>query len=223
MIWRLLPLIGVLLMTGLACCWRPWMQFRRHGTWGVLLFRSGRPGQTLRDGLLVTLFVLLLGQAILAAGWPQALATLHEDDSATTTLLRRVTGAVLMLGGIALLVMAQLHLGVSWRIGIDEGAAPGLVTEGLYRLTRNPIYLGLLVTIAGYALLLPTMLSGALLLGTWTGARRQVAVEEAYLLRTYGETYRSYAGRVGRRNWPVAVIVEMRGSRPASTLASVIF
>jgi protein-S-isoprenylcysteine O-methyltransferase Ste14 len=190
MIWRLLPLTGVLLMIGVACCWRAWMQFRRHGTWGVLLFRSGRPGQTLRDGLLVALFVLLLGQAVVAAGWPE------EKFAATTP--GRVTGAVLFLGGIALLVMAQLHLGASWRIGIEEGAAPGLVTSGLYRLARNPIYLALLVVVAGYALLLPTALSFALLLGTWVGVRSQVAVEEAYLLRTYGAAYRSYARRVGR-------------------------
>ncbi len=173
------------------------MQFRRYGISGVLLFRSGRPGQTLRDGLLVALFVLLLGQAILAAGWPQTLAPLHEGDAAATTL-RRVVGAVLLFGGIALLVMAQLHLGASWRIGIEEGAAPGLVTSGLYRLTRNPIYLALLIVVAGYALLLPTTLSLVLLLGTWVGVRRQVAVEEAYLLRTYGAAYRSYAGSVGR-------------------------
>jgi protein-S-isoprenylcysteine O-methyltransferase Ste14 len=95
-------------------------------------------------------------------------------------------------------VTAQLHLGASWRIGIDEGASPGLVTSGLYRFCRNPIFLALLVTLSGYTLMLPTRLSLGLLLGAYIGVRQQVAAEEAYLLRTYGESYREYARRVGR-------------------------
>ena len=45
----------------------------------------------------------------------------------------RVTGSVLVLGATALMLVAQLDLGASWRVGIDEGARPGLVTGGLYR------------------------------------------------------------------------------------------
>ena len=32
---RFVPLLGVLLMIGAAFCWRPWLQYRRHGAWGV--------------------------------------------------------------------------------------------------------------------------------------------------------------------------------------------
>ena len=94
--------------------------------------------------------------------------------------------------------MAQLDLGASWRIGIEEGTSPGLVTTGLYRFCRNPIFLAILITLTGYTLLLPTRLSLALLLGTFLGVRQQVLVEEAYLLRSYGDSYREYARRVGR-------------------------
>lgn len=154
MIWRLLPLVGAVLFVGVVFCWRPWLQFRRHGTWGIILFRSEHRGQNLRDGLTVALFILL--------------------------------------------VTAQLHLGASWRIGIEEGATPGLITSGLYRFSRNPIFLALLITVASYAVLLPTRLSLVLPLGTYLGIRQQVAAEEAYLLRAYGDGYRGYARRVGR-------------------------
>jgi protein-S-isoprenylcysteine O-methyltransferase Ste14 len=80
----------------------------------------------------------------------------------------------LFFGGLALLVAAQLRLGASWRIGIEEGAAPGLVTDGLYRVCRNPIFLALLVTLAGYALLLPTWLSLGLVVGAWAAIRPPV-------------------------------------------------
>lgn len=109
-----------------------------------------------------------------------------------------MTGAVLLFGGIVLLVIAQLDLGASWRIGIEEGASPGLVTSGLYRFCRNPIFLAIVVTLTGYTLLVLTRLSVILLLGAFIGIRQQVLAEEPYLLRTYGDAYRQYARHVGR-------------------------
>jgi protein-S-isoprenylcysteine O-methyltransferase Ste14 len=196
-IWRFLPLVGAVLVVGVVGCWRPWLQFRRHGTWGIILFRSSRRGQNLRDGLLVLLLILVLGQAIVAAGWPESLSPL-DAGTPVARAAQRVAGAVFLFGGIVLLVTAQLHLGTSWRIGIEESARPGLVTSGLYRVSRNPIFLALLVTLTGYAVLLPTRLSLIMLLGAYVGVRQQMSAEEAYLLHAYGEAYRTYARRVGR-------------------------
>lgn len=197
MIWRLLPLVGILCLFGIAACWRPWLQSRRYGSPGIVLFRSGRRGQNLRDGLSILLFLLLVGQAIMAAGWPESLSSLGAIYQLEPGPLQ-VIGAVLLFGGTALLVIAQLRLGASWRIGIDERASPGLVTDGFYRFCRNPIFVAMLITLIGYALLLPTWLSLVLLLGAFVGIRQQVLEEEAYLLRTYGDAYREYARRVGR-------------------------
>jgi len=195
--WRYLPLTGVVLIVFITGCLRPWLQFRRHGTFGVLLFRSGRWMQTLRDALLVALVALLIGQAIVAADDRHVPYLLVAEQSAAHDALQ-VAGAILLFGGIALLAAAQLNMGASWRIGIDEGAAPGLVSSGLYRFCRHPIYLGLLTAIAGYAAMLLTPLSLALLVGAYAGARAQAAAEEAYLLRTYGDAYRDYARQTGR-------------------------
>ena len=184
---RFLPLAGIVLVTLIACGWRPWLQYRRHGTWGIVLFRSGNPGQTFRDVMMVLLIVLLFAQALVAAAGP---------EPAVNRL--NVAGAICMFGAIALLVVGQLHLGASWRIGIDDKAAPGLVTAGIYRYSRNPIFLALAIFVAGYTMLLPTLLSLALLAGTLIGIRLQVRAEEAYLVKSYGESYRQYARRVGR-------------------------
>jgi protein-S-isoprenylcysteine O-methyltransferase Ste14 len=96
------------------------------------------------------------------------------------------------------MVMAQLHLGGSWQIGIEEGTGPGLVTGGVFCFCRNPIFLGMSLSIAGLAVLLPIWLSVAVLLGSLVCVRSQVLEEEAYLLRAYGDEYRAYARRVGR-------------------------
>jgi len=176
---------------------RPWLHRRRYGTSGIVLFQSGRWTQNLRDAAMLLLVALLIRQAILAANSPHALRLLVAGEGLPHYVLE-VAGAVLLIGGTALLAAAQLNMGASWRVGIKEGEAPGLVTGGLYRFSRNPIYLGLLAALAGYAALLPTALSLALLAAAYVGVRIQVAAEEAYLERTYGDAFRAYARRVGR-------------------------
>ena len=184
---RWLPLIGTLLFLAIGIGWRGWLQSRRYGSSGILLFQSGRWQQNLRDSLGLLLVVCLVGQALLAAREPS-----RSFDGLTAI------GVMFLFGGIAFLVAAQLQLGSSWRVGIDEGAAPGLVTTGLYRWCRNPIYLAMLSVLTGYTALVPTRLSVGLLVGTFIVIRVQVLAEEAYLLRTYGARYREYASRAGR-------------------------
>ena len=197
MVASALPLIAVLVFYGLGFGWRTWVQLRRYGSSGIVLFRSGRPGQHLREALFVVLAVALLAEAALAAVAPRRLPGLVPLAPATAAVLR-ATGTVMVLGATALMLAAQLDLGASWRVGIDEGARPGLVTGGLYRWSRNPIYVAMLTALLGFALLLPSWISLGLLIGAGLGIRRHVRDEEAYLARTYGEEYRRYAARVGR-------------------------
>jgi protein-S-isoprenylcysteine O-methyltransferase Ste14 len=159
----------------------------------VILFRSGRWGQHVRDAMLVAFTLVILAQAVIAAVSPAPVLPLIGDDP-----LMQVAGIACLFGGVILVVIAQLQMGASWRIGIDEGPAPGLVTGGLYRFCRNPIYIALLSVVLGYTLLLPTRLSVALLIGSIIAVWQQVRTEEAYLLRTYGEEFQEYARDVGR-------------------------
>jgi protein-S-isoprenylcysteine O-methyltransferase Ste14 len=189
---RFVPLIGVVLFVGVGLVWRAWLQKRRYGTSGVVLFRSGRTAQTFRELLLVLLVLALATEAVLAAIRPADL------ERAYLFTPMQLLGAILVLGGIAMTTLAQLDMGPSWRVGVDETARPGLVLRGLYRFSRNPIYVGMIVTIAGFALLVPTAVTWVMLVATVAGIRRQVLGEEDYLARTYGDSYRDYARRVGR-------------------------
>jgi protein-S-isoprenylcysteine O-methyltransferase Ste14 len=195
--WNLIPLAGTVLFIGIAFGWRPWLHLRRYGTWGVLLFRSVNAGQTLRDSLTVMLWLLLLGQAIVVSAWIEPRFLLLAIVDGPTVEFLRVIGSVLLFLGLIVFVRALLDLGASWRIGIEEDTKPGLVTSGLYRFCRNPIFLALLIFLTGYTLLLLTPLSLALLLGTYIGVRQQTSAEEDYLRRAYGN-YHEYARLVGR-------------------------
>jgi len=74
-----------------------------------------------------------------------------------------------------------------------------LVVRGLYRYTRNPMYVGVLTVILGWVLLFPTgMLVGyAMLVGI--GFHLVVVLyQERHLRHAFGDEYDAYCSRVGR-------------------------
>lgn len=56
-------------------------------------------------------------------------------------------GIGLLLASLAWTITAQVQMGNSWRIGIDEEKETALVQKGLFRLSRNPIFLGMQITL----------------------------------------------------------------------------
>ncbi len=109
-------------------------------------------------------------------------------------------GMLLMLCG--LLALAWCVLDFAWRgKGTPAPIDPPkhLVKSGLYRFTRNPMYVGVLMTLCGEALLWP---SWTLVL--YTAAIGAVfhlfirAYEEPTLRRLFGEEYERYCAEVGR-------------------------
>jgi len=74
-----------------------------------------------------------------------------------------------------------------------------LVTGGIYRYTRNPMYLGMVVFLAGLALKLGSV-------GAWIPIPVFIAIvqwqfivnEEVFLTAIYGDTYRAYQEKVRR-------------------------
>jgi protein-S-isoprenylcysteine O-methyltransferase Ste14 len=108
-------------------------------------------------------------------------------------------GLVLALCGIVLTFGAQLAMGDSWRVGVDPEERTVLVTDGPFRLVRNPIYSAMLPTVFGLVLMVPSVLALVALPCLLVALELQVRlVEEPYLLRTHGKEYASYAARVGR-------------------------
>lgn len=101
--------------------------------------------------------------------------------------------------GVAATIGAQWSMGTSWRIGVEETERTALVTDGAFALARNPIFTAMAVTAAGLAAMVPNLVSLAGLLLTIGAIELQVrVVEEPYLRRVHGETYRAYAATVGR-------------------------
>jgi protein-S-isoprenylcysteine O-methyltransferase Ste14 len=107
-------------------------------------------------------------------------------------------GAGLMAACIVAVAASYLEMGASWRIGIDERAPGALVTSGLYRRSRNPIYLAADLFIAGSFLLNPTLAGFIYLVLTPAIFHAQIKREEAFLQAVHGQQYAAYAAATPR-------------------------
>jgi protein-S-isoprenylcysteine O-methyltransferase Ste14 len=183
---------GLALFALVAFVWRAWLQYRRTGDTG--LRASSRTAREVASGSL-----LALGVVAIVLGPVMDLAGVLSRVDALTGAAFRATGVALFVFGFALTVVAQLKMGRSWRVGVDRSEKTDLVTGGVFRYVRNPIFSAMTAAFAGVALLVPNLLtiSGALLV--FLGLELHVRlVEEPYLRRTHGEQYLGYARTAGR-------------------------
>jgi protein-S-isoprenylcysteine O-methyltransferase Ste14 len=167
---------------------------RRTGSTGFVGI-SGRPGSPEWLGGVLFAIALVLGflaPVLQLAAVIQPLARLDGP-------IGHLGGFVLSLAGIVLTLAAQSAMGNSWRIGVDPCERTTLVIDGPFALVRNPIFVAMLPTALGLALLTPNAVAllgvGALLAALELQTR---VVEEPYLLSAHGADYARYAGRVGR-------------------------
>ena len=187
-------LVIYILFALLSLVGRGWLQYRRTGDYGYRGL-SGRTGSLeWFGGLLLTLGAM----AALVA----PVTELSVDVSGFRFFLPasvRLAGLALMLLGVALTLVAQLEMGSSWRVGVDSTETTELVTTGLFRWVRNPIFAGTLAVFVGLVLAVPNVIAAVALAAALAGIEIHVReVEEPYLIRIHGDRYRSYAQRVGR-------------------------
>lgn len=107
-------------------------------------------------------------------------------------------GFVTGLLGLSLCLYAQVKMGSSWRVGIDEKVRTELVTTGLYQFIRNPTYVGLFLLNLGVWLIWPTWTIFLLNFCFVTFLEIQVRCEEDYLLSVHGKEYSDYKNRTKR-------------------------
>ncbi|MCS4302665.1 MULTISPECIES: methyltransferase family protein [Chryseobacterium] len=107
-------------------------------------------------------------------------------------------GIALMIFSFIWVIVAQLYMKDSWRIGIDDKLKTKLITNGVFSFSRNPVFLGMTVSLIGFFLLLPTMISLIFFLTGNILIQVQIRLEEDHLLKQHGETYETYKKRVGR-------------------------
>jgi protein-S-isoprenylcysteine O-methyltransferase Ste14 len=110
----------------------------------------------------------------------------------------KIAGFALVSGGLIIFIFAFLSFGNSWRIGIDRQTPGGLVTGGIFGITRNPIYVAFNLFFIGMFLLNGTIFFLIFALLASVSVHFQILREEQFLSKQYGERFDAYRKRTPR-------------------------
>ncbi|MBN2006075.1 MAG: isoprenylcysteine carboxylmethyltransferase family protein [Anaerolineae bacterium] len=105
--------------------------------------------------------------------------------------------AVILLPGIFFVIAAFLRLGKDSRFGVSE-ASGGLRTTGIYRISRNPMYVGFYLVALASWVFSPHPLNIACGVVGIVVHHFVVLTEERFLLEKYGAAYETYKREVRR-------------------------
>lgn len=102
---------------------------------------------------------------------------------------------------VALIMFRLTHrtLGRNWSVSLDVREGHRLITDGIYRKVRHPMYSAFWLWAVAQALLLPNWVAGfSGLAGFGILFFGRIAREERLMLETFGNQYRDYMARTSR-------------------------
>jgi len=105
-------------------------------------------------------------------------------------------GAVLVALGLSFAIWARVHLAGNWSGTVTLKQGHDLIRSGPYRLTRHPIYTGILLAVLGSAIALAEWRGIVALALIALAFLRKIDIEEGFLTARFGEAYTRYRAEV---------------------------
>lgn len=103
----------------------------------------------------------------------------------------------LLLAGLGFAIPSLFQLGEELRFGLSQQQA-AIKSTGLYRVSRNPLYLGFYLIAFASCLYVPSAINLILVMVAIAVHHWIILAEERFLHRQFGKTYDQYSGRVRR-------------------------
>jgi protein-S-isoprenylcysteine O-methyltransferase Ste14 len=165
---------------------------------GVFIHRARRRRKTDKGDARDRLLIALVGVGQIALPllfvWTRALDFADRAQPSACLPL----GAVAMAAGLWLFWRSHVDLGDNWSVTLEIDSMHRLVTRGVYRRVRHPMYTSFLVSGLGQALLLANWIAGpAALVAVALLVRVRLPREEAMMIEAFGDDYRGYVRRTG--------------------------
>lgn len=110
----------------------------------------------------------------------------------------KIIGLIFLTFSFLLVFAAQIHMRNSFRIGIDLDTRTELVSNGLFRFSRNPIYVGMMGSLLGIFLVSPNAFTLLINIIAYILIQVQIRLEEDYLLKLHGNAFLTYKSNVRR-------------------------
>ena len=104
----------------------------------------------------------------------------------------------LLILSLMVVWIAQSQMANSWRIGIDEKNKTKLVTKGLFSISRNPIFLGIMIANIGLFLVIPNAFTLLIISLSTISINTQIRLEEEFLKSEFEDEYLEYTRKVRR-------------------------
>lgn len=104
----------------------------------------------------------------------------------------KIIGLTLLLFSLIWTIVAQYQMKDSWRMGIDDKSETKLIKKGLFKISRNPIFFGLIISFIGLFLMTPNVITLIILTLGVPLIQIQIRLEEEFLLKLHKEDYNKY-------------------------------
>lgn len=169
------------------------LQYRMTGDFGIRFAGKGSPPVQIMASLLLVLSGLLI--LFYAIG----VTTGYLKLSFQPSIIQAVLGYILYFVGLGTVLFSQYQMGSTWRVGVDPEEKTELITTGLFRYMRNPIYTGLFIGSSGLWLISPSMVLLLGLLTLYISVELFVRkVEEPYLRKQFRGEYEKWCSSTPR-------------------------
>lgn len=110
----------------------------------------------------------------------------------------RTAGILVAAAGVVIFIIAMWTMRDSWRAGIPDQEDTRMVTDGIYKYSRNPAFLGFDLMYLGILVAFFNPLLLAVTVCTILVLHLQILQEEKYLEIVFGEEYLVYKQITGR-------------------------
>lgn len=179
-----------------AFLWRSYVVLKRTGV-NPVVFKGSDDAHDFIGRIFKLLFALIVAVVFAYSLSPEAYRYSVPIEWLEHIWLKSL-GVALMLLSLIWTIVAQSQMGVSWRIGIDSEHRTQLVQAGVFGFSRNPIFLGMMLTLLGLFLVIPNALTLLTFIMGVVLIQIQVRLEEDFLNGSHGVEYERYCRRVRR-------------------------
>ena len=110
----------------------------------------------------------------------------------------RAAGLVFMCAGTAFFITAMTAMKDNWRAGFDENQRTNLVKNGVYKISRNPAFVGFDLLYLGCATVFPNAFNMAAAVISILLFHLQILGEENFCATAFGDEYTRYKAKTMR-------------------------
>ena len=161
---------------------------------GIRTDRLGK-GQKERKTRVLEIVLLVVSFSMPVAQYASIIA---NWGCAAVPVWLSMMGVTVAFAGVVFFLSAVVAMKENWRAGIDASQKTELVTRGIYRISRNPAFVGFDLLYIGVAMAFSNPVLVALTLAGVVVFHLQILEEERFMRSVFGTGYAEYAAKTRR-------------------------